>query len=363
MKRLVQFGLLLAVLGVTHVSSAQSFPNDSSLVGYWTFDEGTGTTVSDSSGFGQNGSWQGTLGSQWVSGELGPYAGQFNGTNNYAPVTLTGAAAGVLTSFTLSVWMYDPNTLTVRAGGVARGSYASAGNVGMELFLGYICSDVYFVTAHWMGTCGFIYPVPQSTWQFYAITYDGSNLNLYHGATRLTQAAVVGDSVASASDFYLGFSNSFFQGSMDDVRLYNRALSAAEIADLSNWPASITLAETGAVTDTGAAGAAGAMTLGETGGVTPTATANGTPTITLAETGTLTPAAIANGTPAITLAETGALTFSGAASAAGALGLNVATGETILGYRWLVQDRNKSRAPAPGLGGSAPASSTDGSAQ
>jgi hypothetical protein len=55
---------------------------DPTLVGYWTFDEGSNSIAYDYSGNNATGSWSGTLGSQWTTGKVGPYAGNFNGTNN-----------------------------------------------------------------------------------------------------------------------------------------------------------------------------------------------------------------------------------------------------------------------------------------
>src|SRR4030042_5775961 len=56
--------------------------NTTGLVGYWKFDEGSGTTATDSSGNGNTGAWNGT-GSRWATGKVGSYAGQFNGIDDH----------------------------------------------------------------------------------------------------------------------------------------------------------------------------------------------------------------------------------------------------------------------------------------
>ena len=50
------------------------------LVGYWNFDEGTGTTAADSSGSGNNGTL--VNGSTWTAGKVGNGALQFDGVDD-----------------------------------------------------------------------------------------------------------------------------------------------------------------------------------------------------------------------------------------------------------------------------------------
>ena len=73
---------------------------DPSLVGYWTFDEGTGATSTDASGKGNNGTL--VNGPAWTTGKVNN-ALSFNGTNNYVNsgdfTSLTGA-------ITVSTWIY-----------------------------------------------------------------------------------------------------------------------------------------------------------------------------------------------------------------------------------------------------------------
>src|ERR1039457_693560 len=75
---------------------------DPSLVGLWTFDEGTGSVAYDYSGNNATGSWSGTPGSQWVAGKVGPWAGNFDGTNNYVGTMSVSAS---YTGVTFSEWV------------------------------------------------------------------------------------------------------------------------------------------------------------------------------------------------------------------------------------------------------------------
>ena len=83
-----------------------------------------------------------------------------------------------------------------------------------------------------------------STWHHAALTYDGTSTaagtKLYIDGAYQTPTVVVNgliSSILSASDVEIGFSpisGAYFYGKLDDVRVYNRVLSAAEIAALYN---------------------------------------------------------------------------------------------------------------------------------
>jgi prepilin-type N-terminal cleavage/methylation domain-containing protein len=207
---------------------------DPSLVGYWTFDEGTGSTTYDWSGNNATGSWQGTLGSQWTAGRIGPYAGSFNGSNDYIVISsLTGTPA--ITSgggaVTIAGWAYLSDT-NFR-------SMILYGNGFSFLYNGSCGGTLY---APYFGTGGCVGSViPVGTWAFYALTYNGKGGTgiLYEGIggsiSSLSGTYPLGTSSIPANPtVYIGnsYPNYYWFGSIDDVRIYNRALSAAEIQAL-----------------------------------------------------------------------------------------------------------------------------------
>src|SRR3990167_8862308 len=77
----------------------------SGLVGYWNFDEGSGATVADSSGNGNNGTLSG--GPTWVTGKVGSGALSFDGTNDYINIP-SSALYDFAGDFTVSAWVYEP---------------------------------------------------------------------------------------------------------------------------------------------------------------------------------------------------------------------------------------------------------------
>jgi hypothetical protein len=80
---------------------------------------------------------------------------------------------------------------------------------------------------------------PVNTWQFIVASYDGAILKIYINGT-LNQFVSYAGGVGMPASFssVIGALGNYhagsFRGSLDDVRVYNRALSAAEIAAMYN---------------------------------------------------------------------------------------------------------------------------------
>jgi len=74
-----------------------------------------------------------------------------------------------------------------------------------------------------------------NAWHFLVGTYDGSQIILYVDKVAVANAAVTGNINQVSTSLKIGTGQSYtFNGIIDDVHLYNRALSAAEIAALYN---------------------------------------------------------------------------------------------------------------------------------
>ena len=70
------------------------------------------------------------------------------------------------------------------------------------------------------------------------LTYDGTTLRLYLGGAQIATRAVTGSMVVTTGALTIGgtpLGIGYFQGLIDDVRIYNRALTALEIqSDMTN---------------------------------------------------------------------------------------------------------------------------------
>lgn len=82
--------------------------------------------------------------------------------------------------------------------------------------------------------------VPLNTWTHVAVTYDGAVMRLYVNGSAVGAQALVGNVVASSRPLRIGgnetWMDEFFKGRIDEVRIYNRALSLAEIRSDSTTP-------------------------------------------------------------------------------------------------------------------------------
>jgi hypothetical protein len=196
---------------------------DASLVGYWTFDEGGGTVVNDYSGNNASGTWQGALGNQWAAGKVGPYAGSFDGTDNYVPITDAGSLHPSVIS--ISLWfdsksavtnMYLLNKGSNRATGSGYNVYVYSGNRPACWFYDGLGN---LQNLRMSGT------VSTDTWYHLVCTYDNASLRMYVNGVFNSSLNASG---FTTTDARLEISQVFF-GLIDDVCIYNRALSASEI--------------------------------------------------------------------------------------------------------------------------------------
>ena len=74
--------------------------------------------------------------------------------------------------------------------------------------------------------------LPANAWTHLASSYDGATLRLYVNGTQVRSLAVTGPMTVSTGPLKLGGNAiwaEWFAGLMDDVRIYNRALTPAEI--------------------------------------------------------------------------------------------------------------------------------------
>lgn len=74
--------------------------------------------------------------------------------------------------------------------------------------------------------------IPINIWSHIAAAYDGSNLRIYINGVLSSTKAVSGSVQNNTNPLRIGGNvpyGQFFEGSIDEVRLYNRALSAGEI--------------------------------------------------------------------------------------------------------------------------------------
>jgi hypothetical protein len=196
------------------------------LVGWWRFDEGTGTVAGDSSGNGNNGTLINSP--TWVTGKYG-YALRFSSASTqYVATTLSPQAVG--TPITISGWIYFPNDpgnhefeCGFRDNNVADFYVLQlAGSNTLELRFRNSVGVAYTLNA----------VITPNSWCFVALTYDGSKFTAYINGVPISSTSASGTFGTSSYPFEIGASGGTIfptDATIDDVRIYNRALSPTEI--------------------------------------------------------------------------------------------------------------------------------------
>jgi hypothetical protein len=196
----------------------------SGIVAAYGFNEGAGVQTGDSSGQGNTGT---LAGATWTpNGKFGA-ALSFNGTNAW--VTIADAnSLDVTTGMTIEAWV-NPSSgtgwrtvvLKEASGQLAYSLYA-ANNASRPA--GYVRTTNDILVN---GTAA----VPLNVWTHLAMTHDGTSLRLYVNGILVRTAAGHG-AAASSGALRIGGNaiwGEYFRGLIDEVRIYNRALTGGEI--------------------------------------------------------------------------------------------------------------------------------------
>jgi hypothetical protein len=210
--------------------------NSTGPAGYWKLDDGSGTTVSDASGNGNNGAIVGSP--AWTTG-VSAGALQLDGTSYVTiPSSSTLAINGNAISF--GAWYYH----TSSADGFILGKTVSDYTYMMELNQGAQQFMVYLQVGGQLKTLGFPNSVPNglaqyvNSWVHFFVTYDGATIHAYINGIEVANQPASGAITSNSDAFAIGArggdgSWTRFNSKVDEVRVYNRALSAQEVAVLA----------------------------------------------------------------------------------------------------------------------------------
>ena len=215
------------------------------LVAHWKMDEGSGSTLVDASDYSNNATTSGNP--TWVSGVDGG-ALRFNGSNQFG-FAADANSLDLTQSLTIAAWIRpekrDTQYLIKKAEHNATNGYELSLSSGGKVFFRFnqdSSGNTYRLDSQSS------YPTDGTTWMHVAITYDGSVMRMYiDGVQNSTKSFSSASSInTNALTVAIGAGNDGFrgiQGAMDDVRIYNTALSASEISALATITSTPTLAE------------------------------------------------------------------------------------------------------------------------
>jgi hypothetical protein len=200
-------------------------PAPNGLVAAYAFSEGAGGYVADASGNGNTGSL--SAGVAWTTAGRFGSALVFNGASY---VTIPASASlNLTTAMSLEAWVYPTATPSKWATVIMKEQpsqlvyalYSSSPAKRSSIF--FNTSNTASGERSAIGSS-----LPKNLWSHLVGTYDGATLKLYVNGELVRKQAVTGRIVTSNSPLRIGGNgvwSEFFQGRIDEVRIYNRALS------------------------------------------------------------------------------------------------------------------------------------------
>jgi len=213
--------------------------NPSSLVADWKFNENDGIVAVDNSPNGNTASLSG--GTTWVTGKNG---NGLNFNNSYVEVPGTSSLNGLANALTLSAWV-KAGTSTGKSMIIERWLYGTGVNQrGYCLYLAAtgtvsfgISSDG--TTPKWLTTQE---KVVWDIWTYITATFDGVTMKIYmNGELKTSLVAGFSTFFVPAGNIHIGYWQTTattweapFKGVIDEVKIYNEALSSGEINNLYN---------------------------------------------------------------------------------------------------------------------------------
>ncbi|HPT21904.1 MAG TPA: sialidase domain-containing protein [Bacteroidales bacterium] len=195
------------------------------LVAYYPFNG----NANDESGNGNNGTVHGaTLANDRAGKANSAYS--FNGINNYIEVS-DSPELDITNEITICAWRYiTTNSLgrlvrKINTWGPPVGGYILSGAAD------YINSELQLDSRTGVVITRHESTYPLNTWGFVSMTFDGTRVTLYYNGEVIKKEDVAGHIVANNVNLLIGASErvEYFGGSIDEVRIYNRALSQEEI--------------------------------------------------------------------------------------------------------------------------------------
>jgi hypothetical protein len=228
--------------GAANVNSAPAdaygravFGDDPNL--YWRFDETTGA-ANDSSYFGRNDGTVGSAVSRGVSGKVN--GGTAIGTTGSTNSLVVSPQAGSPSAFTTEAWVKTTTTTGGKIIGFEAAPTGTGGSYDKQIYMANSGRVIFGVYDGAVRTIASPNPYNDGRWHHVAATQDSTGMRLY------VDGVLQGSNTTTANQGFTGYwrvgggsttswpsspTTPFFTGAVDEVAVYSRGLSAAEVAE------------------------------------------------------------------------------------------------------------------------------------
>lgn len=209
--------------------------SDAAPAVWWKFDENTGSTSTDVLA----GNVATQVGATWATGHSGT-AFSFDGVNDYATAPNSASLNISGTNITVVAWVKITPTDTYQQF-VVKGTNTAAPFNAWHIYGQHLTATTW--RPHWQITdendvrtsASSVDAVNYGDWVHVAGVYDGLQMTLYVNSSQGEGTDVTGNLKQYTQPLLLGargLYQEFMEGLLDDVRIYNRALEASEIASI-----------------------------------------------------------------------------------------------------------------------------------
>ncbi len=221
-----QIGMIILVLGMCMSFSNYGLAEEKGLAGYWKFDETKGDIAKDSSGKNNHGKIQG---SAWIKGKIGN-ALTFDGIDDYVNCG-NNESLNITDAITIEVWVKTPTPMKDWQTIVGGNGYSQLlrfnSTIGRIEFYTWNSDNI---TKRAVSTT----VCSPDTWYHVAGTYDkdagSNNLKLYiNGILEDEETQTLSLKPMTSREIGRDSNHLYFNGTIDEVRIYDRALTAEEI--------------------------------------------------------------------------------------------------------------------------------------
>ena len=226
MRQGLLFSIIVSIIFYSPLVIADIHPN---LIHWWAFDETIAGIAEDSVGTAD-----GILsnGASWMNGSV-----HLDGDNDY--VYLPDGFADSSSGFTISLWVYPTNSPDWWPRFIEFGNGMYADNIIFGRY--YDTNSVVFQCYNGASTAGSVIAenaVQLDTWQLFTVSLDAGGIaNIYKNGALIQSGTTSPAAAVTRTSNFIGKSNwsndSYYQGLIDDVRIFNTVLSLAEIQALA----------------------------------------------------------------------------------------------------------------------------------